>query len=259
MARRGTILRDTSAGPGLLVVDGTQHAFELAGMWRSAVPPRTGMVVDVDFDAAGQVVGVSAVPESVLARERADQAMAAVKDKGGALAGAMVNRFGRNDLVAFGLLVVAWFILTAGTFGGGLLGDVKFTFWQVLGFLNAGGESLMRRMSGGGASAGLWGVLAVIALAGPFLHHLWKDRRAHLGAILPLALMLLVLVILYSKVGSAGGASSDFLGSDGQEMMDQMRQQMRAAISFGLGTYLAFPVAIYFAATGAKRFMTAPA
>jgi len=256
MAHRGTILRDTSAGPGLLVVDGTQHPFELAGMWRSAVPPRTGMIVDVEFGDDGSVTAVSAVPESVLARERADQAMAAVKDKGGAFAGAMVSRFGRNDLIAFGLLVVAWFILTAGTFGGGMLGDVKFTFWQVLGFLNSGGESLMRRMSGGGAGAGFWGVLAIVALAGPFLHHAWKDRRARLGGLLPLALMLLVLVVLYGKVSAAGSAASDFLGPDGEEMMSQMRQQMRNAISFGLGTYLAFPVAIYFATRGVKGFLS---
>ncbi len=26
--------------------------------------------------------------------------------------------------------------------------------------------------------AGLWGVVAIAALAGPFLHHAWKDRRA---------------------------------------------------------------------------------
>ena len=255
MARRGTILRDTSAGTGLLVVDGTQHPFELTGMWRSTVPPRTGMVVDVAFDDAGAVVGVSAVAESVLARERADQAMAAVKDRGGALAGAMVSRFGRNDLIAIGLLIVAWFILTAGTFAGGMLGDVTFTFWQVLGYLNSGGQSLMRRMNGGGAGAGFWGVLAIAALAGPFVHHLWKDRRANLAALLPLALMLLVLVVLYSKVGSAGSAAEGLLGAEGSQMMSQMRQQMRAAISFGMGTYLAFPVAIYFAGSGVKRFL----
>ena len=63
MPRRGTILRDTSAGPGLLVVDGTQYPFDLAGIWRSDVPPRTGMVVDVELDAAGKVTLVTAVPE----------------------------------------------------------------------------------------------------------------------------------------------------------------------------------------------------
>lgn len=255
MPRRGTILRDTSAGPGLLIVNGTQYPFELAGVWRSDIPPRTGMVVDVEVDDTGRVTLVTAVPESVLAREKADQAMAAVKERGGAMAGAMVSRFGRNDLVAFALLVVGWFVLTAGSFGGGLLGEVEFTFWQVLGYLNSGAESLMRRATGGGSGAGLWGFFALAALAGPFVHHFWKDRRAHLGGALPLALMLLAIIILFNQVGDVGSGAEGFFGPDADAMMAEMRREMRAAISFGLGTYLSIPVGLYFAGTGIKRYL----
>lgn len=255
MPRRGTILRDTSAGPGLLVVDGTQYPFDLAGIWRSDIPPRAGMVVDVELDMTGQVSLVTAVPESVLAREKADQAMAAVKERGGAMAGAMLSRFGRNDLIALGLLVLGWFVLTAGSFGGGLLGKMEFTFWQVLGYLNSGAESLVRRATGGGAGAGLWGAIALVALAGPFVHHFWKDRRAHLGGALPLALMLVAIIILYNQVGSVGREAQGLFGNDAGQMMAQMRSEMRAAISFGLGTYLSIPVGLYFAGKGVRQYL----
>lgn len=255
MPRRGTILRDTSAGSGLLVVDGKQYPFSLEGVWRSDIPPRAGMVVDVEVDAAGQVTLVTAVPESVLAREKADQAMAAVKERGGAVAGAMVARFGRNDLIALALLVVGWFVLTAGSFGGGLLGEMTFTFWQVLGYLNSGAESLMRRAAGGGAGTGIWGILAIAALAGPFVHHFWKDRRAHLGGALPLALMLIALVILFNQVGNVGNDAEGFFGPDADAMMAEMRREVRDAISFGLGTYVSMLVGLYFAGTGIKRYL----
>ncbi len=255
MPRRGTILRDTSAGAGLLVVEGTQYPFDLAGIWRSDIPPRAGMVVDVEIDASGQVTLVTAVPESVLAREKADQAMAAVKERGGAVASAMVTRFGRNDLVAFGLLVIGWFVLTAGTFGGGLLGEIEFTFWQVLGYLNSGTESLVRRATGGGSGTGLWGMVAIAALAGPFVHHFWKDRRAHLGGALPLALMLVAIVVLYNQVGSVGQEAQGFFGPDADAMMAEMRREVRDAISFGLGTYLSIPVGLYFAGSGIRRYL----
>ncbi len=50
MQKRGRILRDPISGPGLLMVDGQQYPFSLEGVWKSEVPPASGMVVDVNFD-----------------------------------------------------------------------------------------------------------------------------------------------------------------------------------------------------------------
>ena len=258
MSQRGKILRDTNAGPGLLVVDGTQYPFQLEGQWASDQPPKVGMVVDVDLDN-GNVRSVRAVPDAVLAREQADQAMQAVREKGGAMAGAMVSKFGGRDLAALGLLVLGWFVLTVGTFGGGLMGEITFTFWQVLGYLNAGAASIGSRAMGGNASTGLWGAVAVAALAGPFIHHFWKDRRAHLAGLLPLALMLVVLWRVYAGMGSSVGDATSMFGSDGAQMASQMRQEMRDAVSFGLGTWLSFAVAGYFALGAARRWLASRA
>ena len=46
MAKRGKILRDANAGPGLLMVEGQQYPFSLEGVWKSEVPPRPGLPVE---------------------------------------------------------------------------------------------------------------------------------------------------------------------------------------------------------------------
>ena len=255
MTRRGTILRDTNTGPGLLVVDGGQHPFTLEGAWRAAVPPKVGMVVEVTFGPAGEVVSVSPVDDSQLAREQAEQAMAAIKEKGGAVAGAMVARFGGRDLVALAALLLGWFVLKAGSFEGGLMGNISFTFWQVLGFINSGAESIGRRAMGGSAGTGLLGIIAIVALAGPFIHHFWKDRRAHLGSLLPLLLMLFALWRVYSGMGDAVGNDASMFGEEGRQFADEMRQQMRDAVSLGIGFYVGIAASIYFAVTGGKRYL----
>lgn len=255
MTRRGTILRDTNAGPGLLVVDGTQHQFLLEGAWRGTVPPRVGMVVDVTFGADGAVSGVTPVEDSQLAREQAEQAMAAIKERGGAVAGAMVARFGGRDLLALGLLVLGWFVLKVGSFEGGLMGSISFTFWQVLGYINSGAESIGRRAMGGSTGTGFLGIIAIVALAGPFVHHFWKDKRAHLGGLLPLLLMLFALWKVYGGMGDSMGDTASMFGEEGRQMAEQMRREMRDAVSLGIGFYVAFAASVYFAFTGGKRFL----
>jgi hypothetical protein len=257
MARRGKVLRDTNAGPGLLVVEGTQYPFTLEAHWKGEEPPKVGMVVDVELGPGGEVAWLRPVPEGQLAKEQADQAMQAIKDKGGAMAGAMVARFGARDLIALGALVLGWFFLRAGSFEGGLMGELTFTFWQVLGYVNSGAESLARRATGGGAGVGLLGLVAIAALAGPFLHHFWKDRKAHLAGLLPLLLMVFVLWRVMSGIGDTGGDTMSMFGEDGAQMAEEFRREMRNAVSFGLGFYVSLAASLYFAVTAVRRWLTA--
>ena len=101
MPKRGKILRDPHAGPGLLIVEGQQHQFFLEGVWKSDVPPKPGLAVDVEFDGQGTLNGITAVPESQLAKEQAEIALAAAKKRGAALASSMVAKFGMPQLVAW--------------------------------------------------------------------------------------------------------------------------------------------------------------
>lgn len=81
-----------------LTVEGKQYSFLREGMWRSDVPPRTGMTVDVGFDPDGAPVEVYAVSESQIAKEQAQKALDGALRHGGALGasvgGGLKGRFG---------------------------------------------------------------------------------------------------------------------------------------------------------------------
>lgn len=261
MTRRGRILRDTAAGAGLVVVDGTQLPFTLESMWTSETPPVSGMVVDVEVDG-GSVVTIAAVPEGQLAREQAERALTGAKERGAALANVAVARFGVPALVAAAALIVGWLFLTAGSLTTPL-GRIDLTFWDVLGAVNSGAEGMVRRMTGSRASTGIYGFLAVLAIAGPFLTAAWKDRRAHLAGLLPMLLMLVVAWKVWHLGGSVdtsaasqfGAAGADFAGS----IADRVRDEVRRSISIGAGAYVSGAAAVYFAMVSVRRYLAASA
>ena len=253
MTKRGRVLRDPSAGPGLLMVEGQQYRFGLERVWRSDVPPKPGLVVDVELDATGKVQGITVVAAAQLAKEQAEAAMAMAREKSGALAA----RFGMPNLVAAGVLVVAWFFLTAASVQVPILGRLELTFWQILGLLNNGdvSGSLDGRVN---PSAGFCGFIAVVALAGPSLHHFWKDKRAVLGGLLPLVFLVIVGIAVRSSIGSAltGGGPTDpaYAGA-----AKQARDEALKSVSLGLGTYLSILGSLYLAFTAARKFLVSKA
>src|SRR5882724_9440555 len=169
MTKRGRVLRDTTSGPGLLMIEGQQYRFSLEGVWKSERPPKPGLVVDVELDARGKVQSIIVVPDSRLAREQAEAAAAGVaRQKGENLASSRRAKIGMPSLAAAGLLAAAWFFLTAASIQFPFPGRLEFTFWQILGFLNAASvPELLDRTSG--PSAGVYGFVAGVALLGPFI------------------------------------------------------------------------------------------
>lgn len=63
MKKRGKILRDPGAGPGLLIIEGRQYWFGIEGVWKSEVPPKPGLAVEVKLDHSGQILAITAVSE----------------------------------------------------------------------------------------------------------------------------------------------------------------------------------------------------
>ncbi len=256
MKKRGKVLRDTSAGPGLLMVEGQQYPFSLEGVWRSEVAPKPGMVVEAEF-AGGKILAINAVAESQLAKEQAELALAAAKEKGAALASSMVARFGMPTLVGAGLLIIGWFFLSTVSLNTPL-GSLDFTFWQVLGFLNAKNAFEMLGQGGrSGPSPGLYGFLAIVSIAGPFIHHFWKDRRAVLGGLLPLLFMVGIALAIRSSINNALGPAGT--SANMQEFADQARAEAMKMISIGFGAYLSLLASVYFAGVAAKQFLVAKA
>ena len=252
MSNRGKVLRDPSNGPGLLIVEGQQHTFSLEGTWKSLTLPKPGLDVDVEFNQDGAVSSVVAVSESQLAKEQAERTLNAAKEKGSALAASAVAKFGMPTLAATGVLVLGWFFLNALSYDAGFVGKLNFTFWRVLGFLNSPGglEGLAGLRDGG--SAGIYGLLALFALAGPFVSAFWKDKRAMLGGALPLAFMILVAILVRSAISS----SPHGLPS---EIADAAAAELTKGISLGMGAYLSILAGLYLGFTGVKRFLAARA
>jgi hypothetical protein len=235
MAKRGRIVRDPTAGAGLVMVQGRQHTFGLEGVWKSDAVPKPGLVVDVELDDTGRVTGMMAVPEGRLAKEQAEAALALATAKG---AGA-VARLGVPQLAALALLVIGWFWLVAIDVDRSQPGLAQLTFWHALGAL-AAGEPLTALRIGPPPSPGIYGLGALFCLAAPLSVCAWNDRRAHLAALLPLAFMLAVAVPLVGLARQTTATTS-------------------AAVSLGAGAYVALLAGLYLALAGVTRFLVAAA
>lgn len=266
MNSRGKILRDTNAGPGLLSIALEQYPFTLEQHWKSDVPPKVGMVVDVALDTSGAVLTATPVAESQLAKEQAEQVMKEARARGGVLASGLVARFGMPTLAAMAALVIGWFVLNTVWIQVSSGYGVGMSFWTILGVVNSP-NGTMAGLNGGGGSSGLYGFLCIVALVAPLAPQFWHDRRAHLGGLLPLAFMLLVAFMVYHGISDgmqqARGLAGDLGNASAQRMVDDMgREMLRAAlqaISIGAGAYLALLASLFLAVKAVIKFLAAKA
>jgi hypothetical protein len=235
-------------------MEGKQYSFVLEGMWHSDVPPRTGMAVDVVVDPQGTPQAIFALSESQLAAEKANQALADAKKQGGALAEKTLRRFGLGTVIGLAALLVGWFLLSSFSVSYGTGEGLDFTFWQSLGFANESHAMANFGELGPGVSPGkgIFGLLALVALAGPLVRFYWRDRRAALAGLLPLLLMALAFYILRSHVIQTVGITGRIVGTPiATRMMNEFMQH----ISFGAGLYVSFASCLYFAFISAKKFL----
>jgi hypothetical protein len=199
--------------------------------------------VDVELDAQGKVQSITVVADSQLAREKAETATA--HPMGRNVSPSLFARIGLLNLATAGVLAAAWFSLTALSIRVPFPGKLEFTFWQILGFLNA--ANVPEFLDGRGSPvAGVYGLVAMVALAGPFLRYFWKDQRAWLGGLLPLAFMIAVGIAVRGSLQSALAAGNEGSHADASK-----------AFSLGLGAYLSIVACLYFAFSAAKGFVAA--
>jgi hypothetical protein len=59
--KRGKVLREPAAGPGLIIVEGQQFPFSLTDLWRSPQPPTIGLIVEAEFNRDGKLVAIRAI------------------------------------------------------------------------------------------------------------------------------------------------------------------------------------------------------
>ena len=248
MPKRGKVLRDPHLGPGLLMVEGKQYPFQMEDVWRSDIPAKPGLAVNVDFDRQGRPLVIIPVPQSQLDQEEAELTRSRSRVL---LQGWGSTALARLCLVA--VLAFSWFFLTAVSIHLPVVGKADLTFWQVLGYLNTG-DSLQLLEVSGAPDSGALGFLAILVLAGATLASFWKDRRALLGGILPLSFMLLVAYQIDVSIRTLA------LQMNGPYAVLQTdpRYGISHVFSLGLGTYISGSVAIYLAVLSARQLMRSP-
>jgi hypothetical protein len=251
--KRGRILRIPQSGPGLLMLEGRQYGFQLETTWKSGFAPQLGMVVDVEIAERGEIASVQGVPESQLVEEQ-KLALAVPEQPQSSLRTSDIANVGRPTLIATALLIVGWFVLSAASLRTPV-GSLDFTFWQLLSVLNSS-SVLDGLLQGDGATGnpGVYGLAALLALAGPFFHYAWNNRRAFLGAVLPLAFTLLVGIVLRNRIAVAFHTDGD---AGYQASGEAMKTEAMKAISLGVGSYLSILASVYLGMQGLRRFLMA--
>lgn len=271
MLQRGRILRDTSSGVGLISSNGNQHEFKLEGIWKSDISPQQNMVVEFELDNTNKIIFLNAVSESQLAKEQAEKVLATAKEKGSAVFDDIVGRVGKPVLIATGLVAISWFFLSAITVQVSQDMSFKIPFWKILGVADNGAGGLSALQAGGGGDTGVYGLLAIAALLGPFASQFWKDPKAHLGNCLPLIMMFFVCVTIYFGVQDsmksagnlAGNMTAMFGGTDANKMIHDMASEMMRsfmqAIHVGIGAYISIVASSYLTFVGLKKYLAAKA
>jgi hypothetical protein len=260
--RKGKILRDTQAGPGLASADGQQFIFTLEEHWRSDTAPRIGMAVELALDAHGTLQTLHAVDVLQQAQDGLKGLGADLQQRGlpvlKALSGTVLQRVGLPTLAGMAALALGWLVFSTLTVrvGGSLTQSLSLRDLLKLAHM-AGGLEMLGGLER--ASTGWTGWLLWLALLAPLLPQLVPSRWAGWGLFAPLGFMLAMALAAYFKLkdslGAVNGAAQAFGGAQAarmaQEMADAMFSQMLQAMSLGLGFYLATAAALWLAVQGA--------
>lgn len=233
--KRGKVLRDTHAGPGLLVVDSVQHSFTLENMWRSDIPPRTGMVVDVTFAPDGALASVSAVSEAQVAKEQAQTVLSGALRHVGGLSETVMAHYGILNVILELLLLISFFALQSFSLQATPYLHPHWTGWEAIGVdLHGLEQSTTVSMD-----RGLLSVLAIACifapLAAPFLRQAW----ARWLYVAPLAFCLLALVAVWIEIHNAANEiAANMAGFGNHNAAMAAANEFSGAFSIRMGAYL---------------------
>jgi hypothetical protein len=242
---RGTIIKTPDSAPGLLVVEGQQKSFALEGVWKSPVAPAVNMAVDVEFDGAGLITGLTAVDVQQAAREKFGQIGDLAQQQGKEAAevarqgiGALAARMGKITLVAAVILWIAWFFMPALTIGESLSNASKsFTFWDLVGL------DPNTNLATTPANHGLFALLGLLAIAAPFGAPFIRNPKAKFLYATPLAYLVIAVFVIYSDLNT-------FFGHLYSSLADAMKL---LSFSFGYGTYVLAIAGLVLAAQVLRR------
>lgn len=285
MILRGVITQDTSSGPGIVVVQGNPYPFQKAGMWQSPSEPRVGMEVDVTFNPE---VGIACIvevqqpappmavwpapvsePQAGWPPAPAEMPLPAVpayappppdslsaaprRQRTGQeeLADTLRLWVGVPDLVAIGVLLLGWFLLSTVSVNLFGLSEVNLSFWQLLS--HAGSLNLSGLTSSNSDANVLMSLIGIVALLGALLPLVWRARPAHLAGVLPLVVMLLVAAELMHGLQRAAQSANSFFGN---ALGNSLAHEALKMVHIGLGFWVSLAASLWLAFSAVKKFAT---
>jgi hypothetical protein len=251
---RGTILRDTQLGPGLISVAGRQFSFTLEQHWRSERPPLTGAAVEVLLDGE-QVAQLCLVDSAQAAKETASQAADGLARHGRQLWHKAVAELGLAPLLTLLGLWLGWWVfdwVAVRVMGSHV---ASYSFWDMVKMLSAPNALEAMQYQQGGV--GFWSLILLLCACAPLLPLLWRDRRASWGLAMPLFFMMVQGGRLYWAIKSAASALQQQMGGGAgrmmQELSNELQVQIFKSISLGFGLYLSVASALALAVLALMR------
>ncbi len=253
---RGKILKDTNSGEGIVYVNDGQKSFMLQQHWKSAIPPKVGGVVDVEFDATGDLIAVYAVDETTLAKEQAQKTLNVLGAYGKEGANQVLARVSPSVLVSLFVIAISWTFFSAINVNIAKGFSASATFYDILKLINQGGE--MSAIANINGSAGLLGLLMWACLLAPLASHFHENKNLPLTYCAPLVFMfgvgLSVYLTVQNQISKTSAMSKAMLGNMVDELISEQISMAMKAISLGLGFYLSLMVALYLSAIGVKKY-----
>lgn len=166
-----------------------------------------------------------------------------------AIAAQRVNRGDAVGALLFLMSTTVFAVITLSMMGS----HASLSFYDLLRLQNGG--SLQGAIAGQGAGAGFYGLLWVLAVAGPLLPSLLDHRAARLGYFAPLALWGIALAGVVSQVQEMMNSTRQFAGFMGnsrasRSLAGDMASNLWSSLSFGFGFYLSVAIALAFTVRG---------
>lgn len=262
---RGIIMRDTNMGAGIVFVNDAQKSFTLEAHWKSALPPKVGSTVEIHLDASGEIMSLSAIDETTLAKEQAEKALIMMKANSRNISNVLISRMGLPTIITMVILFIAWTMLSTLTVNVGMGLKPSITFWELLKLINT--ENILSVSSLNDKSSGIYGLIAIITLIAPFIPNFLQDIRQkisiedkflHLLYAAPLIFMTGLFSFAYYKIyhtitNQAG--SNDFMS----KLVSEMISMTMKSISMGMGFYVSFAAAGFLAFIGLRKFLASHA
>ncbi len=228
---RAIVLQVPDQAPGVLFADGQQLQFTLQTHWRCATLPAQNMPVDAWLDGAGNLLYVEAAG--------AGPATADI----GAQASGLIERMGRLPLGLSVALWFSWFFLPVVRISLvkllGLPVIFSWTAWETLGMYRRP-DSFEQLSNSMASSHGFGSMLALVALALPFVVPFWSDVRSKYLNAGPLAFLLGAYLKTQWDVAQAQRTAAELAAGNpwATKLAQELGGKISQAISLEFGSFV---------------------